>query len=67
MLGDFNFPSHVVDWVRSEEGIFPFAKDGVTDEKIGFGLMADMCEEFNLEQLVDKKTWNNITSKKVIL
>ena len=39
MAGDFNFPSHVVEWIDSEEGVFPFPKEGRTDEKVGFGFM----------------------------
>ena len=54
--GDFNFPEHVVEWNISKEGVFPNQKVGSSDEKIAFGLLLDLCDEFGLEQLVDKKT-----------
>ena len=56
MMGDFNFPAHIVEWIKSEEGVFPFPKDGKTEEKIGFSLLSDLCNEFRLEQLVDRNT-----------
>ena len=56
LAGDFNFPLRVVEWIKSDAGIFADAKEGTTDEKAAFQVLSDLAIDFNLEQLVDKNT-----------
>ena len=56
MAGDFNFPSRVVEWILSKDGIFPDIKGGVTDEKVAFQTLQELTTSFSLEQMVDQPT-----------
>jgi len=41
---------------KTDEGIFPLVQEGITPEKKGFQIFHELCNEFDLDQLVDKPT-----------
>ena len=59
LAGDFNFPPRVVEWIKTDDGIFADTQEGVTDEKEGFKILYDLANAVNLEQLVDAPTRDN--------
>ena len=57
LMGDFNFPPHVVSWLKSDQGLFPDVKSGDIDsQKEACRLLVDLMDKFSLTQIVDKPT-----------
>ena len=61
LTGDFNFPANIVEWIPSDNGLKPNRKSGTCDEKIAFGMLNDLANQFNMEQLVDRPTRGTAT------
>ena len=61
LAGDFNFNSDIVVWVVSDVGNYADAREGNTNLKEGFGLLHDLCNEYNLDQVLDKPTRKDST------
>ena len=56
LAGDFNFPSRIVKWVRTENGVIGNAEEGNDRQKIAYGILSELAVEFEMEQMVDKPT-----------
>ena len=57
LLGDFNFPTDVVDWRDTEDGIVPYPKAFRTDgRKEQFQELLNFTDEFYLHQMISKPT-----------
>ena len=61
LTGDFNFPANIVEWIPTDNGLKPNRKSGTCDEKIAFGMLNDLANQFNMEQLVDRPTRGTAT------
>ena len=67
LMGDFNFPPSVVQWEKSDEGLFPHVHDGDNDsQKEGCRILVDLMNRFSLTQIVDKRTRERNTLDLVI-
>ena len=56
LVGDFNFPPEVVDWIQSEEGVFANVAPGQSTGKRAFRLLNELVEKMGMEQLVNQGT-----------
>ena len=59
IMGDFNFPPRVVEWINSDYGTFPNQKTGDSDEKHAFQLLVDLMHHYGLFQIINKPTREN--------
>ena len=59
LLGDFNFPSNIVLWEKTNEGVFPNPSSSNTPLKRCYDLLERITEQEGMEQIVEKPTREN--------